>query len=237
MEENKFYWPPPEADFPAWQANFTDFVDTNSVVLGFTAEEVLWLKAEKDATAYLDKVIAELKKRYRDCVNLRNIQYLGDPDNPALPLANWINMPAFATPPAAVEPNAKAKLDGMVKRVATCNDITREQKRSAGVLSRERKKLNPNEVTPDLKVTVVNGQAVLDCPLRSFKGYTIYVEDGIAPAVSLGNSTARKYIDERPLPAGVQTQQRSYIIQYVGNKNEAVGHLSMKVTVAVMRIV
>ncbi len=237
MEENKFFWPPPVADFPAWLGNYYDFVNTNATVLGFTAEEVAWLKAEKDATAYLDKLISDLKKTWMECVNLRNIQYIGDPNNPGLPWADWIRMPEFREAPARVEPNAKAKLDGMVKRVATCNDITREQKRSAGVLSRERKKWNPNDATPDLKVKVVNGQAVLDCPLRSFKGYTIYAEDGSAIATSLGNSTARKYTDTRPLPSGVQTQQRSYIIQYVGNENRPVGNMSTKVTVAVMRVV
>jgi hypothetical protein len=228
MEENKFSWPPKPAEFPAWQANFTNFVDANSAVLGFTAEEVTWLKTHSAAATYAEKVIDDLKKQWSDYVNLRNIQYIGDPQNPALPLVKWIPMPDFGEVPKEVAPNAKTTLDGMVKRVATNNDITREQKRAAGVLSREPKKTNPNDATPNLKIKVINGQAVLDCPLRNFKGYAIYVEDGTAPAVSLGNSTAKKYTDTRPLPDGMLTQQRSYIIQYVGNENKTVAICPIK---------
>lgn len=238
MKENKFFWPPKKADFPRWMANFTDFVETNATVLDFSTDEVTWLKSYKTATAFADKVISELKKTWKDYVNLRNIAYLGDPKNQALTSVKWIGIPIFEEFPTEVEPNAKVKLDGIVKRVATSNAITRDQKRSAGVLPRQRTKvMNPSDAVPDLTVTVVNGQAVLDCPLRSFKGYTVYVEDGTAPAISLGNSTSRKYVDTRPLPAGTQTQQRSYIIQYVGTKNTPVGNMSNKVTVAVMRVV
>ena len=237
MDENKFFWPPPEADFPAWLANFADFVETNATVLGFTTDEVDWLKGRTKAANYADKVLTALKKQYSEYVNLRNILYVGDPKNPALPLVKWIPMPDFGVIPAEVAPDAKATLDSMVKRVANNLDITREQKRSAGVLSRERKKVDHNNPTPVLKVTVVNGQAVLDCPLLTFKGYTVYVEDGNASAISLGNSTAKKYTDARPLPDGMQTQQRSYVIQYVGNENMPVGNLSNKVTVAVMRMI
>ncbi|MBI1226493.1 MAG: hypothetical protein GC192_14765 [Bacteroidetes bacterium] len=181
MEENKFFWPPKAPDYPAWMANFTAFVVANATVLGFTPTEVAWLQERSTAASYAEKVLTELKKLWLDYVNLRNIQWVGDPNNPALPLANWIPLLNPSEIPTAVPPNAKATLDGMVKRVSTCNEITREQKRSAGVLSRERTKENPNEATPYLKVTVVNGQAVLNCPLRSFKGYTIYAEDGVQP--------------------------------------------------------
>lgn len=237
MEENKFSWPPKEAEFPAWMGNFSDFVEANAAVLGFTADEVVWLKEHKAATGFVDKVITDLSKVVKEYINLRNIQYIGDPNNAALPLAKYIMIPDFGETPKEIAPNAKATLDAMVKRVATNNDITREQKRSAGVLPKERKKVDKNKVTPELKVTVVNGQAVLDCPLRIFKGYAVYVEDGTAPAIPLGNSTARQYTDARPLPNGSQTQQRTYFIQYVGIKNKPLGNVSNRVTVAVMRVI
>lgn len=238
MEEKKHSWPPEEADFPGWMDNFYKFVDLNAALLGFTAPEVLWLKARSEAASFAELVIEASRKQLSDYVNLRNIQYLGDPENVGLLLVNWI--PLWTTEvltPTAVAPNAKATLDGMVKRVASNNDITRDQKRDAGVLPRERTKINPNDATPVLKVKVVNGQAVLDCPLVNFKGYLIYAEDNNGAAISLGNSTARKYTDTRPLPTGVQTEQRAYFVRYVGNNNTPVGNFSNKVTVAVLRIV
>lgn len=238
MEESNFSWPPDDAEFAAWLANFYNFVSINATVLGFTTAEVLWLKGYNEAVSFAQLVIDASRKQESDYVNLRNIMYRGDPKNQALALANWLPIWAPENPaPTPVAPNAKATLDGYVKRVATCNDITRDQKREAGVLPKEKNKLNPNNVTPVLKVTVVNGQAVLDCPLVNFKGYLIYVEDDNGAAVSLGNSTARKYTDTRPLPSGTQTQQRAYFVQYVGNKNIPVGNFSNKVTVAVLRIV
>lgn len=237
MDENKFSWSPRDSEFPAWMANFTKFVEDNSAVLGFTAEELNWLKSHNAAASYADKVIEASRKRESEYVNLRNILYNGDPDNPALDLVKWIEATDIGEAPAEVSPNARSILKGMVKRVATNNNITQEQKRQAGVLSRERKKTNSIDVTPDLKVTVVNGQAVLDCPLLQFKGYTVFVEDDNASAISLGNSTSRKYTDTRPLPPGIQTQQRTYLIRYVGNKNVTVGNYSAKVTVAVIRII
>lgn len=238
MEESKFFWPPTESEYPAWITNFYEFVDLNATVLGFTSAEVLWLKAHSDAANYAELVVNASNKQKSDYVNLRNILYRGDPNNPALPTVNWLSIWAPVDPaPTAVAPNAKATLDGMSKRVATCNDITRDQKREAGVLSRERTKVDPNDATPGLNVKVVNGQAVLDCPLLNFKGYQIYVEDDNGAAISLGNSTARKYTDTRPLPTGEHTQQRAYFVQYVGNNNTPVGNFSIKLTVAVLRIV
>ncbi len=236
MDEKKFFWPPPVADFPKWFANFTNFVTTHATVLGFTTEEVEWLTTNLNATNYTEAVIEKAYAFWRNYVNIRNIQYLGDTANAGLSSVNWIPEPDFGTAPPAIAPNIKAMLDGYVKRVATCNSITREQKREAGVLSQERSKQNPGTAFPLLKVMVVNGQAVLNCPLRGFKGYMVYVEDNGAPAIPLGISVARKYVDTRPIPVGTQTQQRTYFVQYVSKNNAPVGNISQKVTVAVLRI-
>lgn len=237
MKKDKLCWPPKKADFPAWMNNFNDFVKKNAAVLGFTADEVTWLETQTVAVIFAQKMLVASKKLWSDFVNIRNLQFLGDSNNQALPLVDWAVMSFTDAAPAPITPNLKVKLEVYVKRVATCNDITREQKRDAGVLSMGRKKVNANEVTPILKVTVVNGQAVLDCTLRPFKGYAVYVEDGNEPVVLITNSTARKYTDIRPLPVAMQTQQRTYFVQYLGNKNKTVGNISNKVTVAVMKII
>lgn len=236
MKKDKLFWPPRKMDFPAWMENFTDFVDKNAVVLGFTSEEVTWLKDQNAAVSFAQNMIVASKKLWKDFIKIRNVQYVGDSNNQALTFVNWAMMSYTETPPAPIAPNLKVKLAGYVKRVATCNDITREQKRDAGVLSSGRKKVNANDVTPILKVKVVNGQAVLDCTLRPFKGYAVYVEDGNEPAVLITNSTARKYTDIRSIPGGMQTQQRTYFVQYLGNKNTTVGNFSNRVTVAVMQV-
>jgi len=232
-----FFWSPRDAEFTGWLANFIKFVTTYATLIGFTQADLDWLNNLYKAVSFADKVASESKKLWMDFVAARNAIIRGDSSNAALPSVIWPTFPDFGQAPAAVAPDAMNKIASYVRIVANSTSLTREQKIEAGVTSKPRTKPDPNNVTPALKVTVVNGQAVLDCPLNGFKGYAVFVDDGDGVVNRISNSTSRRYVDSRPLPTGVNTQKRSYFVQYIWNENELVGEYSNAVTVAVMRYV
>lgn len=235
--KEEFFWPPRNPEFTKWLANFIKFVTNYLSVIGLKQADIDWLNSIYKAVAFAEDAAAAHKKAWLDFVATRNIIIDGDAQNAALAEVPWPKLKDLGDVPALVAPNAMARISGYVQMVANCVALTREQIKDAGVTSKPRLKPNPSDGKPFIKVTVMNGQAVINCPLNGFKGYAVFAKDDDGEVTRIGNSTARKYVDTRPLPANVNTQQRTYFVQYIWNENELVGEYSNSVTVAVMRYV
>ncbi|MCC6723348.1 MAG: hypothetical protein IT258_02470 [Saprospiraceae bacterium] len=235
--KEEFFWPPRNSEFTKWLANFIKFVTSYASVIRLKQDDIDWLNSIYKAVAYAEDAAVGYKKAWLDFVATRNTIIDGDAQNAALAEVPWPKLKDLGEVPAMVAPNAMTRISGYVQTVANCLSLTRDQLKEAGVTSRPRTKPNPAQGKPSIKVTVVNGQAVINCPLNGFKGYAVFAKDNDGEVTRIGNSTARKYVDARPLPANVNTQQRTYFVQYIWNENELVGEFSNSVTVAVMRYV
>lgn len=236
------YFPPATtSENDAWLNNFYDNLQPIYRDYDITDQEIADLLADKNAYNY----VTGRQEAYASTGSLflvtRNVLWSGDPDNSNLASVNYENqVPEIKADeiPAQVRPNIYARLKSLVLRLRQHPKMTEATARLLGILPRPKSTEAPNDYLPVLSVSIANGQAVLDCPVKGFAGYEIWSDRTNNNDFSVRDkSMGRYWTDTQPLPDGVNAEIRQYKVRMLDTNNAPVGQFSNTVSAAVSRAI
>ena len=237
---NEFYFPPPTtSSIGPWMQNFTTELTPIYAQFGLTQAEMDSITADNTAIQYAVGRINIYDQAYSLNITTRNVLWTGDPDNPNLTMVVYPKQPVVITPmPANVAPNMYTRIKGVVMSLRQHPSMTESIARQLGIQA----KPSSNNVTPEympaLNGSVLNGEPMLDCPVRGFAGYEIWralgnTNDFARFDVSVG----RSYTDRTPLPEGISAELRRYKVRMLDSNNQPYGQYSNIVPLTTVRVV
>lgn len=236
------YFPPIlVSEYLAWLKNFNTNLQPTYTTYDITDAEMNELLADEKSLAYIigrQETYASTSSLF---ITSRNIFWSGDPENPSLELVAYeAQVPVIKQEdvPAPGRPNLYARLKSIVLRLRQHPKMNESTAKLLGILPRPKSSENPTDYLPLLTVSVLNGQAILDCPVRGFAGYEVWRDRTNSNNLSLHDkSVGRTWTDTTPLPDGVNAEIRQYRVRMLDSNNKPVGLFSNTVAATVSRAI
>ncbi|MBK8563551.1 MAG: hypothetical protein IPN76_09440 [Saprospiraceae bacterium] len=236
------YFPPIlVSEYLAWLKNFNANLQPIYQTYDITESEMSELSADERSLAYIvgrQETYASTSSLF---ITTRNIFWSGDPENPNLELVNYEpqvpEVKADIIPPPG-RPNLYARLKSIVLRLRQHPKMNESTAKLLGIQPRPKSSDNPVEYLPVLSVSVLNGQAILDCPVRGFAGYEVWRDRTNNNNLTMNDkSVGRTWTDTTPLPDGVNAEIRQYRVRMLDSNNQPIGQFSNTVAATVSRAI
>lgn len=224
-----------------WLRNFVNFLKATYSDYGITDEEMTRLDTLLAALEYAfgrNEASAEAANGF---LADRNAIWWGDPKRPELKLVQWTPQVANVQEnqvPAEVAPNGYDFVKNIVQRLRNYPNMTESLSRQLAILVRQKSKGMSESYVPILVGSIQNGKAVLDCPVKGFAGYLVMRDrTNTNNFTKVDKSVGRTWLDDEPLPDGINAELRLYKVQMLDTNNNPVGEFSNTVGLTVSRVV
>lgn len=236
------YFPPfLVSEYSAWLKKFNTNLQPIYTTYDITETEMNELLADEKSLAYIigrQETYASTSSLF---ITTRNVFWSGDPENPNLELVKYESqVPVIEGNdiPAPGRPNLYARLKSIVLRLRQHPKMNEATARLLGILPRPKSNENTAEYLPVLSVSVLNGQAILDCPVRGFAGYEVWRDRTNSNNLTMNDkSVGRTWTDTTPLPDGVNAEIRQYRVRMLDSNNQPIGQFSNTVAATVSRAI